>query len=320
MLHARSAVLDGGRRRAEERHTTLRSTIEWSYRLLEPGEQRLFCWLAVFVDGFELDAARHLGAAAGIDAVATTEQVASLIAKSMLAVEPGPGGARYRMLETMRAFAYERLDARDERASALEALARWMTTIAGLPAAEPCTAAVERCSIRLERETDNWREAVDVAVRLQSGELAAGLCGPPAAFFLLGRHDLAEVVRPLLEVCAEPSQRRAVLSAADRRPRRAPRRPSSSGTGPATCRRSTRASRRAWAASCGGSHWRGGGSSRPRSRSASRRPATTGSPRAPVTSSSGSPSSTTSASPRPPTTGTAWWRGPSRWRAGPRWR
>ena len=53
-----------------------------------------------------------------------------------------------------------------------------------------------------------------VAARLRSGELAAALCGPPVAFFLLGRHDLADVVRPLLELCDdEPLQRRAVLCA-----------------------------------------------------------------------------------------------------------
>ena len=52
-----------------------------------------------------------------------------------------------------------------------------------------------------------------MAAAERSGALAAGLCGPPADFFLLGRHDLADVVAPLLDVCTEPAQRRAVLSA-----------------------------------------------------------------------------------------------------------
>ena len=150
----------GARRRADDRHATMRATIEWSYRLLDADEQRM----------------------------------------------------RYRMLETMRAFALGRLDECDERLAALIALAQWMTTLTDLPVGDPCNAAVERNAVRLEREADNWREAVVVATRLRSGELAAALCGPPVAFFLLGRHDLADVVRPLLELC-DSDQRRSVLTA-----------------------------------------------------------------------------------------------------------
>ena len=54
------------------------------------------------------------------------------------------------------------------------------------------------------------------AAAVGRGELAAALCGPPTDFFLLGRHDLADVVRPLLACCGEPAHRRAVLSRADR--------------------------------------------------------------------------------------------------------
>jgi hypothetical protein len=72
---------------------------------------------------------------------------------------------------------------------------------------------VERNAIRLEREADNWRAAMTLAGRMRSPELAASLCGPPVAYFLLGRHDLADVVRPLLEICHRPHHRRAVLCA-----------------------------------------------------------------------------------------------------------
>ena len=138
-----------------------------------------------------------------------TERVASLVHKSMVSLEAS--GTRYRMLETMRAFALDQLAAQGEQIAALTALARWMATITDLPADDPCNAAVERSSIRLEREADNWREAVALALRLRSAELAAALCGPPVAFFLLGRHDLAEVVRPLLDVCADDARRRRAM-------------------------------------------------------------------------------------------------------------
>ena len=97
------------------------------------------------------------------------------------------------------------------------ALADWVATITDLPFADPCSAAVERNALRLEREADNWREAVVTATAAAArGELAAALCGPPVAFFLLGRHDLADVVRPLLELCDDAEQRRGRAERAHR--------------------------------------------------------------------------------------------------------
>lgn len=213
-LDDRFSLLHGGRRGVVDRHATMRATIDWSYRLLEADEQRLFHWLAVFSNGFEVDAALHVAGTMGIDEHAATEHLASLVHKSMITPEAHPRGVRHRMLETIRAFALEQLDGRGERLPALTALAAWVTTITDLPFADPCNAQVERNSIRLEREADNWRKAVMLAARTRSGDLAARLCGPPVAFFLLGRHDLADLVRPLLNLCGDDVRhRRAVLCA-----------------------------------------------------------------------------------------------------------
>ncbi len=213
-LDDRFSLLSGGRRRAIDRHSTMRATIEWSYRLLDGDEQRMFRWLAVFPGGFELDAVRHVAAEMALDERSAIEHVASLVHKHMLSPETQAHGVRYRMLETMRAFALEQLDQRGERPASLTALAGWVTTLTDLPYADPCSAAVERNAIRLEREADCWREAVLLATRQRSGDLAARLCGPPVAYFLLGRHDLGDVVRPLLDLCGDDTrQRRAVLCA-----------------------------------------------------------------------------------------------------------
>jgi predicted ATPase/class 3 adenylate cyclase len=222
-LDDRLSVLGGGRRRAVDRHGTMRATIDWSYRLLDEPEQRLVERLAVFPNGFEIDAAQHVAGTLGIGTLAAIEHVASLVQKSMVVAEPfGEGPAttvRHRMLETVRAFALERLDERGERLAALRALAEWVAMITDLPWDEPCSAAVERNAIRLEREADAWREATMVATAsalgsAEAGDLAARLCGPPVAFFLLGRHDLADLVRPLLPLCGDdPLRRRAVLCA-----------------------------------------------------------------------------------------------------------
>ncbi len=214
LLDQRLDVLQSHRPRTTDRHGTMRATIDWSYRLLDFTEQRLFQWMAVFSNGFELDAAIHVGRAMGTDDETASRLVAGLVARSMLTTDAGPHGVRFRLLETMRAFALEKLHEGGEQSAAALAHAEWVTTLTDLPVDDPCTAAVERNSIRLEREADNWRTAMLLAGELRSAELARRLCGPPTQFFLLGRHDLADVVRPLLDVCDDrPYARRSVLCA-----------------------------------------------------------------------------------------------------------
>ncbi len=213
-LDDRFSMLSSGRRRAVDRHSTMRATIDWSFRLLDAAEQQVFLWLAVFPNGFELDAAHHVARSLGIDDRSATDHIASLARQSMVSPDSHPRGVRYRMLETVRAFALQQLEERGDRLAALTAQAEWMTTITDLPFDDPCNAAVERNAVRLEREADSWRDAVLLAAQVGSGELAGRLCGPPVAFFLLGRHDLADFVRPLLDLCGEDvRQRRAVLCA-----------------------------------------------------------------------------------------------------------
>ncbi len=92
-----------GTRDAEERHATLRATIDWSYHLLDENEQRLFARLGVFRAGCTLDTAEAVSGA-GLD------ELASLLDKSLLRRRTGSGGEdRYWMLETIREFALERL-------------------------------------------------------------------------------------------------------------------------------------------------------------------------------------------------------------------
>jgi predicted ATPase/class 3 adenylate cyclase len=214
-LDDRFVSMSGGRRRAVDRHSTMRSAIGWSYRLLPPTERRLFEWLGVFSGGFELDAACAVAASCELPTSEALEAVAALVRKSMVVAEPGPGGLRYRMLETVRAFALERLVERDELGPAADAHAAWVASITDVCADDPCAAAAQQASRRLERDADNWREAVGHASRHGLAALGARLCGPPAAFFLLGRHDLSGLVRSLLDHLAdgEPRQRRAVLTA-----------------------------------------------------------------------------------------------------------
>ncbi len=120
--------LRAGRDRAQDRHVTMRATIEWSFRLLSRDEQRMLAWLSVFPSGFALDAAIHVASSLGLPARVVTDHISTLVQKSMLSVEPDGHGHRYRLLETVRAFALEQLTAGDTHDAALHALAGWVTT------------------------------------------------------------------------------------------------------------------------------------------------------------------------------------------------
>jgi predicted ATPase/class 3 adenylate cyclase len=212
-LDDRFHLLAGARAQHVEHHQRMDETVSWSYRLLDDDEQRLFGWLAAFPAGFELDAVLHVGGLLGIEPDDARDVIASLAAKSMVVADQTPHGLRYRMLETLRAFAWAKVAERDEVDLALVAQADWVASLTDTPAADPCNADVEARTLRLDREGAAWRDAVLTATRLRSAELAGRLCGPPSAFFLLARHDLAEALPALLELCETPGQRQGVLSA-----------------------------------------------------------------------------------------------------------
>jgi predicted ATPase/class 3 adenylate cyclase len=114
-LDERFRLLTGGRRTAVERHQTLRAAVDWSYSMLEPQERLVFERLAVFAGSFDAAAAEAVVAGEGIEPWDVFDALAALVRKSMVATEDAVAGiTRYQMLETMRQYGRERLDARDE--------------------------------------------------------------------------------------------------------------------------------------------------------------------------------------------------------------
>jgi predicted ATPase/DNA-binding winged helix-turn-helix (wHTH) protein/Flp pilus assembly protein TadD len=109
-LNERFRLLTAGSRLALRRHQTLRAALEWSYSLLSEPEQAVFDRLGVFVGSFSLESAQKLAADDRMDGWAVLDHLGGLIDKSMVVVDDGDV-ARYRMLETTRAFALERLSA-----------------------------------------------------------------------------------------------------------------------------------------------------------------------------------------------------------------
>src|SRR5436309_2744126 len=107
-------LLSSGSRTALPRQRTLRGAIEWSHALLTEPEQILFRRLAVFTGGFTIDAAEAVAAGGAIAVLDLLDLLSGLVDKSLVLLETEALEARYRMLETMRQFARERLDAAGE--------------------------------------------------------------------------------------------------------------------------------------------------------------------------------------------------------------
>lgn len=109
-LHDTFRLLTGGARTAVRRQQTLRASVDWSHALLSEPEQVLFRRLAVFYGGFDLDAAAALAGEAGeIERYQVLDQITLLVDKSLLVTEDTPHGTRYRLLETVRQYAQEKL-------------------------------------------------------------------------------------------------------------------------------------------------------------------------------------------------------------------
>ena len=109
-LGQRLFVLGGGSRVAPQRHRTLRAALEWSHTLLSIEQQAVFRRLGVMSGSFGLDASQYVAAIGAIDTWAVLDHLGALVEKSLISALPDADGeVRYRLLETMRQFALERL-------------------------------------------------------------------------------------------------------------------------------------------------------------------------------------------------------------------
>jgi predicted ATPase/class 3 adenylate cyclase len=130
-LDRRFETLAGGRRRAVQRHQTLRAAIDWSYDLLSEPEQRLLARLAVFAGGCTRDAAEAVCAGEPIERARVFELLAGLVARSLVVAEREGPETRYRLLETIREYAEERLGEWHETEALRRRHAEYYTELAG---------------------------------------------------------------------------------------------------------------------------------------------------------------------------------------------
>jgi predicted ATPase/DNA-binding winged helix-turn-helix (wHTH) protein len=109
LLSDRFSLLTAGRRMALPRHRTLRATLDWSYELLPESERTLLRRLAICAGGFTLDAATAVMGDAGATAAMVADGIASLAAKSLVSLDASVASGRWRLLETVRAYALDKL-------------------------------------------------------------------------------------------------------------------------------------------------------------------------------------------------------------------
>ena len=164
-LHDRFRLLTGGARAAVRRQQTLRASVDWSHALLTEPERVLFRRLGVFVGGFDLDAAQAVGAENKIERFQVLDLLGLLIDKSLVLAEDQDGTMRYRLLETVRQYAQEKLG---ESGEADVIRTRHCDHYRGLAESDQAEAEIDNL-----RTAFTWsRESEDISTAL---EIASGL-------------------------------------------------------------------------------------------------------------------------------------------------
>ncbi|NMJ41079.1 hypothetical protein GWK16_07500 [Roseomonas sp. JC162] len=160
LLDDRLRVLMRGRRTALPRHQTLRAALDWSYGTLTEPEKAILRRLAVFAGGFTLAAARAVALRPPADDAGFEDDVACLVAKSLIATEAGDLGVTYRLLDTTRAYARERLKDSGEAACASQCHAAFHRSLFEQAAAEWETRPTAEWLGTYARRVDDLRAAL----------------------------------------------------------------------------------------------------------------------------------------------------------------
>jgi predicted ATPase/class 3 adenylate cyclase/DNA-binding CsgD family transcriptional regulator len=173
-LHDRFRLLTGGSRTAVRRQQTLRASVDWSHALLTEPERVLFRRLAAFLGGFDLDAAQAVGAGTEVERYQIVDQLGLLVDKSLVVAEEFGGDMRYRLLETVRQYAAEKLG---ESGDADDVRTRHRDHYSALAAAldAPGGSHYERRVEQAETEIDNLRAAFAWSLENSDIEAALGL-------------------------------------------------------------------------------------------------------------------------------------------------
>lgn len=187
-LSDRFTLLTGGSRVGPARHQSLQAAIDWSHELCSERERALLRRLSVFAGGATLDAAVEVCAGRGVAAGEILTTVAALVARSLVIADTTGPRARYRLLETVRAYAADRLDEAGESAATKHRHAEWCAAL--VEEAEPRLTGGDqhRWLVRLEAEHANLRAALDWSIASADAVLALRLAGPLTIWWRVRGH------------------------------------------------------------------------------------------------------------------------------------
>src|ERR1700688_2896527 len=173
-LHDRFRLLTGGARNAVRRQQTLRASVDWSHALLTGPERVLFRRLAVFLGGFDFDAAQAVAGGGDVQRYQVLDQLTLLVDKSLIVAESSSGPTRYRLLETVRQYALEKLGESGEAGDLRSCHRDYYTATAAVLDA-PADRDYEQRIEQAETEIDNLRAAFGWSRENSDVELALTL-------------------------------------------------------------------------------------------------------------------------------------------------
>jgi len=173
-LHDRFRLLTGGARTAVRRQQTLRASVDWSHALLTEPERVLFRRLAVFVGGFDLDAAQAIAGGGEVERYQVLDQLTLLVDKSLVVADDSRDRTRYRLLETVRQYALEKLSESGEADNVRSRHRDHYTAMAAVLDA-PAGRDYEQCLEQANIEIDNLRAAFGWSRENSDVELALAL-------------------------------------------------------------------------------------------------------------------------------------------------
>jgi predicted ATPase len=219
-LASRLQLLTGGSRDLPQRQQTLRAAMDWSHDLLTPAEQKLFRRLSVFVGGCNLEGVEAVCDPRGDLDVDLLDGMASMVDKSLLQrIERGQGESRFMMLETIREYALEKLEASGEKPLTKRTHAAYCLVLAEEEATEQSGAEVAEWLERLGLEHDNFRAALEWLT--ETGDAEWGLRLGAALFrywemrenFAEGRDRLGKLLKLPGAVARTKARSRALFAA-----------------------------------------------------------------------------------------------------------
>jgi predicted ATPase/DNA-binding winged helix-turn-helix (wHTH) protein len=153
-------LLVARRRTAMPRHRTMRAVVDWSYGLLSEDDQRFFRGLGIFTGGFSVEAVTAVAMGAASTRVDAIDRLADLVGKSLVVADVSGAKPRFRLLETTRAFAIEKLDETGERDRMARRHAEYYRNLFERAEGEEWVRPVDEWLADYGREIDNLRAAL----------------------------------------------------------------------------------------------------------------------------------------------------------------